>query len=970
MRLPEPLRSRLEGWPHASRVLRLVEAAGPILVDNKTPFFPAYTDHGIEHVVRVMETAWRLVPEEAEPLLNASDAAVLAGAAVVHDLGMHLRPPGFAELVAPGSRFKSLRWFREAQGSRAPDRPWDETWQAFRKAARHLTETQIDTILGPGNRGIPAVAFGDNDLDHSRWTHDDHLLIGEFIRRHHARLSHEIAIYGFPGVPPGDFPVLARDLPGLADAIGVTARSHNEDLRVMLHYLKDQYRTVIEPAGAHLPYLMGLLGVADYLQIDQDRAPTVLLRLKEPQSRVSVEQWALHRAVHQISWAYEDPGAIVIDVLPSHDYRTHFQLRDLFRGLRAQLDVTTAVLSETYGTVQPALRLTKQRVETNLDSEGLHEALEFIPRRAALRSGEELFRLMIGDLYGDHPAVAGRELLQNAVDAVRERRRWEHGSDRAFTPDEFRPLPADVLVEHVRTSEGEWILRIVDRGIGMTPDTIVDYFLKSGASLGPSPVELDGIDRATAIRWMKTGRFGIGAFASFLLGPEIRVTTRHLTAERGARFVARLDDDIVELIWADDVPFGTEVVIPTADPPSRKAAFPPPSLIDEIRGFYRLGDPDVFFRDEEQSSLASDSRAAVPDLESPLPKDWRLLAVPELDGVLWHVSDTRQAGSVAHNGIGIHVPGQRADSAYEWRGLHRSRWLRFPPLAVFDSRHRLGISLNRYRLTESFAPFQDELLRSIGLDVVAHALVAGARQYPLASGPYLASVMGRDAWAPLTLCAPLGDGAWCVWWQHDDLGSVFASHRFLNDVTSPSWQRLPMRSVLGLEHDRLSISAGVVRELVRRGIGEVERISPFKATITMIAFAFAQPRHELLSERPDLSFPLLGEHLTSAPGGEWGYSVDPGQHEETPEPTRSDDTALLRELLEVEFNGGATSAAVTLFRPGTGSPVVDALAATWQRIVGGTIERDPERRREQRDAIAERHPEIRPHLAAWSATRT
>jgi hypothetical protein len=53
----------------------------------------------------------------------------------------------------------------------------------------------------------------------------DRVLIGEFIRRHHARLAHEIALVGVPG-PTGNAIQLNALPPDLADLAGLIARSH------------------------------------------------------------------------------------------------------------------------------------------------------------------------------------------------------------------------------------------------------------------------------------------------------------------------------------------------------------------------------------------------------------------------------------------------------------------------------------------------------------------------------------------------------------------------------------------------------------------------------------------------------------------------------------------------------------------------------------------------------------------------
>ena len=48
---------------------------------------------------------------------------------------------------------------------------------------------------------------------------------------------------------------------------------------------------------------------------------------------------------------------------------------------------------------------------------------------------------------------------------------------------------------------------------------------------------------------MRAGRFGVGVFAAFLLGPQIAVVTRHVTAaeDQGLEFVASLEDEHIQL---------------------------------------------------------------------------------------------------------------------------------------------------------------------------------------------------------------------------------------------------------------------------------------------------------------------------------------------------------------------------------------------------------------------------------------
>ena len=123
---PSELTNLLEGSGYASPLRALADRVGEILNDNKLPFFPDYTDHGIDHVNRVLRSEVSLVPSDVwnENVLCDADAAVIIGATLLHDIAMHLRVDGFLEVIAGDTRFVPLTWFCENQLGHRADRPW------------------------------------------------------------------------------------------------------------------------------------------------------------------------------------------------------------------------------------------------------------------------------------------------------------------------------------------------------------------------------------------------------------------------------------------------------------------------------------------------------------------------------------------------------------------------------------------------------------------------------------------------------------------------------------------------------------------------------------------------------------------------------------------------------------------------------------------------------------------------------
>ena len=113
---------------------------------------------------------------------------------------------------------------------------------------------------------------------------------------------------------------------------------------------------------------------------------------------------------------------------------------------------------------------------------------------------------------------------------------------------------------------------------------------------------------------------------------------------------------------------------------------------------------------------------------------------------------SHEGGALIHNGILIRPLSDHIifdEAAYDWSDAVVAELIRRPALAVFDSRHLLPVSLHRYNLGDRRLPFERQLLESIGLDLVANGLVAGAGDHPLYSLTRHSPVFSRSRWMPL-----------------------------------------------------------------------------------------------------------------------------------------------------------------------------------------------------------------------------
>lgn len=754
---PNQLKLLLEDSDLQAPIRGFADRVGKILADNKLTFYPDYTDHGIDHVNCVLKSEVELVPKDVwekcrndsgPRLLCDADAAVIIGATLLHDIAMHLRPAGFRELVGKDSQFQPLPWFRECHEGHSADKPWHELWDDYVREARRFSERDLANITG--EESARTWKFHELPEDAGQWERNHCLIIGEFIRRHHARLAQEIAIYGFPGLPAGSgehqFPAMGKEtghtLMRLADLIGLTARSHGMSLRVCKTYLEHHYPGTPRPMGTAVLYPMALLRIADYFQIDQQRAPAVLLQLRNPQSPISVQEWQKHRAVQHIGPA-TDPRGKMVTVNADLSLSIYLQLHALLDGLQSEMDHSTAVLDEAYGIRSDLglnlLNLAIRRVHSNLQTPAFRDSLQYVPKQTGFTADPNLLTLLVEPLYGKEPGVGVRELMQNAVDAVCELEAWcaAHGKnvDELDLPEQ----DADVLIDFIEREDGSWFLRVRDRGIGMTSDTIQNYFLRAGASFRRSSEwAKEFIDEKGKTRVTRAGRFGIGASALFLLGSKFRLRTRHASANNnsGYEIVASANSQLIEIRRVDTQPVGTTIEIDLSDETVKSFRLIKDDF-SSIFGHWRPHKIDWYCWDwpiiktriVSKLGIAEEvTQEAVCSIRNPSNQAWMVIHPEGFDAVYWTFWG---APKLSCNGLIIQAPSSSYRGVYEHQKFDWPKEIQLDPpcIAVCDSAANLPLTIQRYELSAKRLPFLAELAKDVILSFIANALVCGPMSF-------------------------------------------------------------------------------------------------------------------------------------------------------------------------------------------------------------------------------------------------
>lgn len=703
--------SALSGLVHTS-----INEFGEWLKQNNVKFFTEYTDHSLEHVENVLQTAHDLIRDECKAFITPHDVATLILATLLHDSAMHISEDGFAHLVTEDLD-STINGFG--------DKPWKRLWADFLAESRRFSGRQLIALFGDAE---PVRHPPLDDLQQLNGI--DLLLCGEFLRRHHSRLAHEIAIFGVPGPSERILKLLATDdTSHVVDLAGLVARSHGLSIRECFEYLQTHYSSVKLVRGIHPTFLMALLRIADILQIQSSRAPKQVLKVRQLKSPISSGEWEMHQAIKDVN-TNEYVETIWVDARPEN-VKTYLRIRNQLDQIQSEPDLAWTVIGEVYG-YTPEFRefgLKIRRIRSNIDDiDTFSKHVPYIPTHASFEVADtDLLNLLIGPLYGEKAEIGIRELMQNALDAVNELNEFQ--KHLKYQDLDLTDQEGDVVISIDQKEDGEWWLTISDRGIGMTINTVKEYFLKAGASLRRSEIWKKTFeDEEGKSKILRSGRFGIGALAAFLVGDEIKVTTRHVSSRnnQGVEFSAQIDTEAVELKHINR-PVGTTVIIKMKEEAVKSLV---PS-IDETKlllkrkenkwDWYCLNNPSVLRR---MNQAPLQQRETLPELNSKLPFGWHRIKHPDFEDIHWTYMP--YLPNIVCNGIVV-----QTDEATQ--SEVKDEYIKFqrPALSIFDFNANLPLNIQRTDFTTTKLSFAKNLLENIIRDYITFLLVeAPTRKFP------------------------------------------------------------------------------------------------------------------------------------------------------------------------------------------------------------------------------------------------
>jgi len=545
MNIPPKFKSILESNQALhSVVLNTITKFQPIFDDNKLFFFEEYTDHGVKHIENVLEASEFIISDDSFKSMSAKDVAILILSIILHDIGMHIEFSTFKLLI--NGKYDKYRI------STLDSSTWKELWTDYLTEAKRFSSKHKINIFGRDD--VPFVEPNLTNKDNLNGY--DKKLIGEFFRRHHARFAQEVAFGGICG--NDEVEINPFDTEELLDIhrqmIGILARSHGTNIRDTFDYLKEiGSEAWINPDEVNIVFLMVVIRVADYIQIDKSRTSPYSLKIKSFSSPISIKEHKSHLSIQSINFNLSDREKIFVLCNPTNSEML-VKLKNLFVDIQKEFDIVWAVLGEVYGfipTNKP--RIKYRRISSNLDDKSYLKKLNFVPTQNSFVVNNDLSKLLVGPLYGNDPIYGVRELIQNAVDACIERNYIERQSGN----EDYIPR---IVVSVNLIDENQSEFRITDNGKGMSLNEIQHYFLNVGTSFRSSlewKKDFVSDDGHSVVN--RNGKFGIGVLAAFLIGDNISVDTNHFNENVSYKFEAQISSEFIEIYKTNNSAFGTTI---------------------------------------------------------------------------------------------------------------------------------------------------------------------------------------------------------------------------------------------------------------------------------------------------------------------------------------------------------------------------------------------------------------------------
>lgn len=465
---------------------------------NTTP--KDFTLHDADHSFRVAEKMWDIIPTQTQEALTDYELGFLLLSAYLHDIGMS---PDYEKV-------EKHRKFLVGEDKSCLNENEIQEFQKWIDNNDRLKTIDIRT------ESIQTIEESNEILTY-------------YIRHKHNDWSKDWIISNLSKeANPTEGttnPLLLRAYPNWQTDLILLCQSHHWGIDRLLSEEFD-----FKPlTGSHisLRYLAMALRVADVMENDPERTPEVILRHRSISPK-SIAYW-LKDKHFTLTTKQDEPGKYYLYARAERAYlqkaieETAKWIEDEFKLCEAlneekPLNVNRAKVNTNYQWV----------IHSTLDKDiaPMPGAYEYIQGGFRPNTAKVLDLLGGNQLYGD-PIWAYRELVQNAMDGVKEKLAYQIVNEDKDPKVFLHKLGEMTSIRITLEKRNEdYFLICSDEGVGMTKGIIEKFFLESGSSRRHEIKELERKCKEKEFLLGRTGQFGIGVLSYFMIADRIVVTTK------------------------------------------------------------------------------------------------------------------------------------------------------------------------------------------------------------------------------------------------------------------------------------------------------------------------------------------------------------------------------------------------------------------------------------------------------------
>lgn len=288
----------------------------------------------------------------------------------------------------------------------------------------------------------------------------------------------------------------------------------------------------VEELGIQIPAISGyprewkinplklacILRCADAGHIDAGRAPDYLLKLLKING-VSRNHWIAQNRLSQIDIDVRDKNKVVIKSnirFKEEDFEAWNVAYDAVCVLNREIKLSNEVLRKNGVAEFQAKGVSGVESQETLCEYIKTDGWTPCDARIHISNVEDLIKNLGGEkLYGKQHKleIVLRELIQNSRDAIVARRKMERGFD------------GSIHIKVESRKEKIWVT-VQDDGVGMSLNTIKEYFLNFGCSFWASDLAKSEYPGLNSSGYNSVGRFGIGFYSIFMVASQVIVETR------------------------------------------------------------------------------------------------------------------------------------------------------------------------------------------------------------------------------------------------------------------------------------------------------------------------------------------------------------------------------------------------------------------------------------------------------------